>query len=268
MIPRRSWTPARSRRSWDRARRRRRPITIEGMPIGLFENELTVQLWQPVTIRGYTFNIADKVTLDQTKIKKTPAVGGDSPCCSRLTRRNDRQNVRIVLEWLPPPLLREATKVQTPWLTAFRKNPHIIRPATQFGCLDSTVGKTRKAPRRETDQLAIYSAARDRTEFPYQGRRAEPQLPDRANKCLSRLPRGRLANHEQSDVALSSVPCDRQVQANRRRSAVVGARRIQGHPRRRHQRDRRRGRRRGRRRRRRDGRHQQPAGHRRRRLVA
>ena len=51
------------------------------MPIGLFENELTVQLWRPVTIRGYTFNIADNVTLDQTKIdsrrQESPASGGD-----------------------------------------------------------------------------------------------------------------------------------------------------------------------------------------------
>ena len=43
-------------------------VTIEGMPIGVFENELTVQLWQPVTIRGYTFNVGDNVTLDQTKV--------------------------------------------------------------------------------------------------------------------------------------------------------------------------------------------------------
>ena len=48
-------------------------LTIEGMPIGVFENELTVQLWQPVTVRGYTFNIGDNVTLDQTKIQKTAA---------------------------------------------------------------------------------------------------------------------------------------------------------------------------------------------------
>ena len=50
-----------------------KPVTIEGMPIGLFENELTVQLWKPVTIRGYTFNVGDNVTLDQTKVQKTPA---------------------------------------------------------------------------------------------------------------------------------------------------------------------------------------------------
>ena len=41
-------------------------ITIEGMPTGLSENELTVQLWQPVKIRGYTFSVADNLTLDQT----------------------------------------------------------------------------------------------------------------------------------------------------------------------------------------------------------
>ena len=47
------------------------------MPIGLFENELTVQFWKPVTIRGYTFNVGDNVTLDQNKVQKTPSVGGD-----------------------------------------------------------------------------------------------------------------------------------------------------------------------------------------------
>ena len=62
------------------------PVTIEGMPIGLFENELTVQLWQPVTIRGYTFNVGDNVTLDQTKVKKTPATAATSPGSTRPTR--------------------------------------------------------------------------------------------------------------------------------------------------------------------------------------
>ena len=47
------------------------------MPIGTFENELTVQLWQPVTIRGFTFNVGDNLTLDQTKVEVTPAEGGN-----------------------------------------------------------------------------------------------------------------------------------------------------------------------------------------------
>src|SRR6185437_16918735 len=40
-------------------------VTLEGMPIGLFEDELTVQLWKPVTIRGFTFNVGDNITLNR-----------------------------------------------------------------------------------------------------------------------------------------------------------------------------------------------------------
>ncbi len=47
------------------------------MPIELIENELTVQLWQKATIRGYTFNIGDNVTLDHNKIQKTAGQGGN-----------------------------------------------------------------------------------------------------------------------------------------------------------------------------------------------
>ena len=43
----------------------------------LTDNEATVQLWKPVTIRGYTFNIGDNLTLDQTKIQKDAGLGGN-----------------------------------------------------------------------------------------------------------------------------------------------------------------------------------------------
>ena len=65
-----------------------KPIVIEGMPIGTFENELTVQLWQPVTIRGFTFNVGDNLTLDRTKVEMTPPKGGTSPGSSPPTRPN------------------------------------------------------------------------------------------------------------------------------------------------------------------------------------
>ena len=100
------------------------------MPTGVFENELTVQLWQPVTIRGYTFNVGDNVTLDQTRIVKTPAVGGDFAWLFA-TYQAERTGNPFESFWnrLPPPLLREGTKVQTPWLTAFLERPVVIRPA-------------------------------------------------------------------------------------------------------------------------------------------
>ena len=58
-----------------------------------------VQLWQPVTIRGYTFNVGDNVTLDQTKIQKTPAVGRRLRLALRdLPGGTDGHAVRVVLE--------------------------------------------------------------------------------------------------------------------------------------------------------------------------
>ena len=82
-----------------------------------------------MTIRGYTFNVGDNVTLDQTKIQKTPAVGGDFAWLFA-TYQAERTGNPFESFWnrLPPPLLREGNKVQTPWLTAFLKDPHMIRP--------------------------------------------------------------------------------------------------------------------------------------------
>ncbi len=114
------------------------------MPIGLFENELTVQLWKPVTIRGYTFNVGDNLALDQTKIQKTPAVGGDFAFLFS-TYQSDRTGSTFETFWnrLPPPLLREGNKVQTPWLTSFlngappdpagRSAPDAAFPLRQIG---------------------------------------------------------------------------------------------------------------------------------------
>jgi cbb3-type cytochrome oxidase cytochrome c subunit len=144
-------------------------ITMEGMPIGLFENELTVQLWRPVTIRGYTFNIFDNLTLDQTKIEKRPAVGGDFAWLYA-TYQAERTGTPLETFWnrLPPPLLREGNKVQTPWLTSFLKDPHAIRPAAQLRMPRFHYGKSETIPSKETEQLANYFAARDRADFPYQ----------------------------------------------------------------------------------------------------
>jgi cbb3-type cytochrome oxidase cytochrome c subunit len=144
-------------------------ITVEGMPIGVFENELTVQLWQPATIRGFTFNVGDNITLDQTKVEKTPAVGGDFAWLYS-TYQAERTGTSFEAFWnrLPPPLLREGTKVQTPWLTAFLKDPHTIRPAAQLRMPRFHFGKSDQTPSHETEELANYFAARDRTEFPYQ----------------------------------------------------------------------------------------------------
>jgi cytochrome c2 len=145
------------------------PITFEGMPTGLFENELTVQLWQPVTIRGYTFNVGDNIALDQTKVQKTESNGGRFPWLYS-TYEGERTGKSIDTFWnrLPPPLLREGKKVQTPWVSAFLKEPHPIRPAVQLRMPRFNYGKTVNVRSKETEQLADYFAARDDSEFPYQ----------------------------------------------------------------------------------------------------
>jgi cbb3-type cytochrome oxidase cytochrome c subunit len=146
-----------------------KPVTIEGMPIGLFENELTVQLWKPVTVRGYTFNVGDNVTLDQTKVQKTPAVGGDFTWLYA-TSAQERTGTSFEAFWnrLPPPLVREGNKVQTPWLALFLLDPYAIRPAAQLRMPRFHYGKAIGVHSRETEDLADYFAARDGAEFPYQ----------------------------------------------------------------------------------------------------
>jgi cbb3-type cytochrome oxidase cytochrome c subunit len=146
------------------------PITIEGMPTDLTDNELTVQLWKPVTIRGYTFNIGDNVTLDANKVQRQPGLGGNFAWLYAAVQKDRNPTTPFETLWnrLPPPLLREGDKVQTPWLSAFLKDPYPIRPAVQLRMPRFHFGKSDASAKRETDDVANYFAARDRTEFPYQ----------------------------------------------------------------------------------------------------
>ena len=145
------------------------PVTIEGMPIGVFENELTIQVWKPVTIRGYTFNVGDNVTLDQTKIQKSAAQGGNFAWLFA-TYQQERTGTSFESFWnrLPPPLVREGNKVQTPWFALFVRDPYAIRPAAQLRMPRFHYGKAVGTPTREAEELADYFAARDGAEFPYQ----------------------------------------------------------------------------------------------------
>ena len=182
-IPTRSLTPTRSRRSWGSRPTTATPVTMEGMPIGLFENELTVQLWKPVTIRGYTFNVGDNVTLDQTKIQKTDAVGGNFAWLYS-TYQADRTGTRFAAFWnrLPPPLVREGNKVQTPWLTSLPEGS-LRRSArrSSCGCRGSTTARRDSSPRQETGDAGELLRRPRPGRFPLSDdSRAEPGLPGRA----------------------------------------------------------------------------------------
>ncbi|MBV8232010.1 MAG: c-type cytochrome, partial [Planctomycetaceae bacterium] len=146
-----------------------KPIVIEGMPIGTFENELTVQLWQPVTIRGFRFHVGDNLTLNASMVEVTPPKGGDFAWLSA-TYQAEKTGTDFAPLWnrLPPPLLREGKKVQPPWLTAFLNDPAAIRPAVNLRMPRFHFGKTDGLASSETSGLANYFAARDGAEFPYQ----------------------------------------------------------------------------------------------------
>jgi mono/diheme cytochrome c family protein len=155
-------------------------VTLEGMPVGLFEDELTVQLWKPVTIRGFTFNVGDNITLNRTKVKKTEAVGGNFAWLYS-TYQADKTGSDFATFWnrLPPPLLREGNKVQTPWLTSFLNDPYAIRPAVNLRMPRFHFGKTDELARAEMTGLANFFAARDGAEFPYQ------TIPEREQSYLA-----------------------------------------------------------------------------------
>ncbi len=160
-------------------------LTVEGMPLGTFENELTVQLWKPATIRGYQFMTGDTITFDQSKIEVTPAKGGDYAWLYAAYQA-DKTGGEFSPIWnrLPPPLVREGLKVQTPWLTAFLKDPYMIRPAANLRMPRFHYRTADDSPGAETSALGNYFAARDGAGFPYQSipERSQAYLADREAK--------------------------------------------------------------------------------------
>ncbi|HWE39167.1 MAG TPA: c-type cytochrome [Isosphaeraceae bacterium] len=174
--------------------------TIHGMPMMLEEvpddsgkqvvqRRQAIQLWQPVTIRGYTFNRGDNVLVDLIKLvdindgqKRTnvePADGGGFAWLYAAKRSADTGESPDT-DWnrLPPPLIREGRKVQTPWLTRFFKDPYPIRPATNLRMPRFHFGDAERT-RAETATLANYFAAVDKAEFPYQ------DIPERERSYLA-----------------------------------------------------------------------------------
>lgn len=152
-----------------------KPVTLQGMPLALDENLLTIQLWEPVTIRGYTFNIGDNVGVDQTKVKVAPAEGGNFAWLYA-SDRSEKASEDFATIWnrLPPPLLH-GDKVQTPWLTRFLKDPAMIRPAANLRMPRFHFLR----PDADTRDLANSFPARDNTEFPYQ------DIPQREQEYLA-----------------------------------------------------------------------------------
>lgn len=155
-------------------------ITFSAMPTQTFEDELTVQLWAPTVIRGYRFNIGDQLILNKTKIKRSDPDGGGFAWLQAHVQAEKGVDFAAAWNKLPPPLVREGLKVQTPWLTSFLKDPYMIRPATILRMPRFHFA----SPGDETRDLANYFAAKEHADFPYQEVREREQayLADREAK--------------------------------------------------------------------------------------
>jgi hypothetical protein len=135
-----------------------------------------------VTIRGYSFNVGDNVTVNRTKVTTTPPKGGDFAWLYA-TYQAEKSGTDFATYWnrLPPPLIREGTKVQTPWLTAFLKDPYPIRPAAQLRMPRFHYSKLDDVSPHDTRELANYFPASDGADFPYQ------PIPEREQDYLAKL---------------------------------------------------------------------------------
>ncbi|MCA8997406.1 MAG: c-type cytochrome, partial [Planctomycetaceae bacterium] len=94
-----------------------------------------------------------------------PARGGDLALWLAPRLINNERGVTNVNEaWQasPPPLYREGTKVQTPWLYEFLKNPEQLRYTTVMRMPKFNMDD------EEALSLANYFAAKDREPYPYQ----------------------------------------------------------------------------------------------------
>ncbi len=141
-------------------------------------------------IRGHQFGVGDTVMLNPSQVEARAPEGGDFAWLfSEQLATASGEPMAPLWNKLPPPLLREGIKVQTPWLTSFLRDPYKIRPAAQLRMPRFHWGgnPTPGAPRRadvlatETRDLANYFAARDNAVFPYQ------EIPQREQSYLSEM---------------------------------------------------------------------------------
>ena len=200
--------------------RRRSPI--EGMPIGLFENELTVQLWKPVTIRGLHVQRRrqrdarpDQGPEDRRRRAAT------SPGSTRPTEaERTGGELRDLLE--PPAAAAGPRGEQGADALADRPSSRIrTRSARRStcGCRGSTTARPTTRAARETDGAGQLLRGPRRRRVPLPGDpRARAGLPGRARGEAPRLPRGGLDDDDEQGVAVHPVPRDRPVQADRRRA--------------------------------------------------
>jgi len=183
--------------------------TVTGMP--LLDDEDNVQEtedasgeammnyftpWRDVAIEGHVFAVGgpDIGLQPQLVTAKYPSDGGDftkylHPIALATERAgpNPAAKASDAWGWLPPPLVREGTKVQSDWLYEFLLNPYVIRPATVLRMPNFHMSSD------DARALAEYFAAVDDAAYPTEFSNrlqstyldsAEAARPDRLNDAM------------------------------------------------------------------------------------
>jgi hypothetical protein len=166
--------------------------TLEGMVNRYGEDDSGAplwyfKLWKSEAINGEIWVAGgQEVEVPEGRVvRRRPFVGGDFarrlyPIAVQDERQvNPQLDEKTAWGWLPPPLVGEGRKVQTPWLYEFLLDPHEIRPAALLRMPNFHMSS------EEAQALADYFAARDGAEFPYsfdpRSRLAYLEASERAN---------------------------------------------------------------------------------------
>ena len=129
------------------------------------EQEYVVELWDTLSVAGkelfptykFIFPAANLDTIGEAR-------GGKYAewLVNRLVDNKKAKEKSAAWQMSPPPLYKEGTKVQTPWLFNFLKNPGKLRHTTVLRMPRFTMSDN------EAQALANYFAAVDESPFPYQ----------------------------------------------------------------------------------------------------
>lgn len=129
------------------------------------DQEYIVELWENLKVAGKELFPTYKFIFPAANLDRIdPARGGQYAewLVQRLVDNKAAKEKSLAWQMSPPPLYKEGTKVQTPWLFNFLKNPGKLRHTTvlrmpRFNMSDD-----------EAQALANYFAAVDGTPYPYQ----------------------------------------------------------------------------------------------------
>jgi hypothetical protein len=144
----------------------------EGLPIEPGDTEsqrfYSFVLWQPALVNGEAWPPGiQNLQIREQRLTKYPAWGGDlakylfPTAIANEKLRNPQAKGSEAWGWLPPPLVGEGHKVQTPWLHDFLLDPYEIRPSVVLRMPKFNMSSD------EATKLANYFAAADDAEYPY-----------------------------------------------------------------------------------------------------